>query len=146
MKRNGLDIAPQALLLAAGVIFSVVLISIMAMQFEQARQMSDIVSENMISTAEELKNSWITQYDGLRVSGAEVRNFYKLHLSKNGASDFEKMTVNNGTTTRSYTKAGNYSELTDKDGAAYVAPSDVYLCSIEQNANGIITEVVFKRE
>ena len=76
MKRNRLDIAPQALLLAAGVILSVVLISIMVTQFEQARQMSDIVTGNMLSTAETLKNSSITQYDGLRVSGAEVRNFY----------------------------------------------------------------------
>ena len=146
MKRNRLDIAPQALLLAAGVILSVVLISIMVTQFEQARQMSDIVTDNMISAAEDLKNSSIAQYDGLRVSGAEVRNFYKVHLTAAGAENFEKMTVDNGETTRAYTKSGDFSLMTDRNGSAYVAPTDVYLCSIEINANGIITNVLFKRE
>ena len=146
MKRNRLDVAPQALLLAAGVILSVVLISIMVTQFEQAKQVSDIVTQNMISTAENLKNSDITRYDGLRVSGAEVRNFYKLHLNASGAENFEKMTVDNGETTQSYTKSGDFAHLTDSNGTAYVAPTDVYLCSIEQNANGMIINVLFKRE
>ena len=146
MKRNRLDIAPQALLLAAGVILSVILISVMVMQFEHARQMSDIFTQNMISDTEKLKNSDIMQYDGLRVSGAEVRNFYKLHLTRTGPDNFEIMTVDNGVTVRKYTDSGNFADLTNSDGNAFVAPTDVYLCSIEKNDNGIITNVLFKRD
>ena len=145
-KRNRIDIAPQALLLAAGVILSVVLISVMVMQFEQARQMSNVVSQKMTSATESLKNSGITQYDGLRVSGAEVRNFYKLHLTKNGSGEFDQMTIDNGDTICRYTDSGAYELITDSSGSAYVAPTDVYLCYVEQNANGIITNVLFKRE
>ena len=61
MKRNRFEIAPQALLLAAGVILSVVLISIMVMQFEQAKNMSDVVSGKMIEDTERLRNSGIMQ-------------------------------------------------------------------------------------
>ncbi len=146
MRRNSFDIAPQALLLAAGVILSVVLISIMVVQFEQARKMSDVVSGKMIEDTERLRNSGITQYDGLRVSGAEVRNFYKLYLTSAGPKGFEKLTVKSGDTEKSYTRSGSFSELTDSSGSGYVAPTDVYLCTVEQNANGIITNVIFYLE
>ena len=146
MKRNRFEIAPQALLLAAGVILSVVLISIMVMQFEQARKMSDVVSGKMIEDTERLRNSGIMQYDGLRVSGAEVRNFYKLYLTATGPKGFEKLIVKNSGAEKSYTRSGNFSELTDTSAGSYVAPTDIYLCTVEQNANGIITNVIFNLE
>ncbi|MBO7354696.1 MAG: hypothetical protein J6U61_10645 [Lachnospiraceae bacterium] len=146
LKRNRFEIAPQALLLAAGVILSVVLISIMVMQFEQAKNMSDVVSGKMIEDTERLRNSGIMQYDGLRVSGAEVRNFYKLYLTAAGPKGFEKLIVKNGGAEKSYISSGSFSELTDTSGSGYVAPTDVYLCTVEQNANGIITNVIFNLE
>ena len=146
MKRNRFEIAPQALLLAAGVILSVVLISIMVMQFEQARTMSDAVSGKMIEDTERLRNSGVMQYDGLRVSGAEVRNFYKLYLTASGPKGFEKLIIKNSGAEKSYTRSGCFSELTDAAGGGYVAPTDIYLCTVEQNANGIITNVIIDHE
>ena len=48
IKRNCIEIAPRALLLAAGVVLTVVLISLMISQFKSAQEMVNISSE-MIS-------------------------------------------------------------------------------------------------
>ena len=139
--RNRLDIAPQALLLSVGVILSVVLISIMVIQFEQARKMAEIVSENMLETTERIKNSDILQYDGETLTGADVRNFCKKYLS--GGDEIEKITIKNKTVTTTYTQSSSRSGINNTSSAEYVAPTAAYSCSITCNANGIITLVSF---
>ncbi len=146
LKRNSFEIAPQALFLAAGVILSIALISIMTLQFEQSRQMTGEVNRKMLDMTESIKNSEITQYDGLHISGAEVRNFYKLYLTSSGARGFDQMIIDNGAGTRVYLSSGDFAKLTDSKGEGYVAPADIYLCTVEQNANGIITNVRFEKK
>ena len=75
-----------------------------------------------------------------------MRNFYKLYLTATGPKGFEKLIVKNGGAEKSYIRSGSFSELTDTSGSGYVAPTDVYLCTVEQNANGIITNVIFNLE
>lgn len=146
MHRNRFEIAPQALLLSVGVILSIVLISVMVTQFEQARSLSDEVSRNMLKTGEQIRNSDLMQYDGIKVSGAEVRNFFKMQISAGGPDGFDTLVINNGKTTGKYSESGKYSLITDMGSAAYVNPTDVYLCSILSNANGMITTVTFTKQ
>lgn len=146
MKRNRFEIAAQALMLSVGVILSVVLISIMVIQFEQARSMSDAVGENMIEETERIRDSELIQYDGLRVSGAEVRNFFKLNITKSGPKGFSELVIDNGKGTASYQTSSGYPDITDSTGSRYVGPTDVYLCSIDKNANEVITTIKFTRQ
>lgn len=146
MRRNRFEIATQALLLSVGVILSVVLISVMVVQFEQARSMSDAVGQNMLEATERIRDSDLLQYDGLRVSGAEVRNFFKLNLSKTGPVGFTDLVIDNGNGAITYWTSSGYSEITDITGTRYVNPVDVYLCRVDQNANEVITTIKFTRQ
>lgn len=146
MRRNCFEIATQALLLSAGVILSVILISVMIVQFEQARGLADAVGENMLEATERIRDSDLLQYDGLRVSGAEVRNFFKLNLTKSGPEGFTDLVIDNGEGPVTYWNSSGYSEITDSTGTRYVNPADVYLCRVDRNANEVITVIKFTRQ
>lgn len=145
-KRNRIDIAPQALMMAAGVIVSVVLISIMVNQLDTAKTMARTVGQSISRATNQLALSEIMQYDGMKVSGAEVRNFFKLHMRKSGADGLESLTIDNSFTRETYEDSSMYDKLTDERGYTYVDPMDVYKCIVCQNDNGIITEVIFEIE
>ena len=140
--RNRFEIAPQAMILSAGVIMSIILISIMVAQFERAKKMSAAVTQKMMKTSEEIANGDVMQYDGVTLTGADVRNFYRKYFNQNG-SEITLMTVNNGKTTANYTASGGYSGMTDPNGKKYIKPDDLYTCSVSVNGNGIITKVSF---
>lgn len=143
MKRNRFDVAPQALLLAAGVVLSIVLISIMVNQFEQARAMAAAVSDNMIGATESIKCANVMQYDGVEVTGADVRNFYKKYMQDGMPEEFLSMTVDNGISSNTGLLPGEYRSMTDSGSDGYVNPIDRYYCTIDRNANGIILNVAF---
>ena len=82
MKRNCIEIAPRALLLAAGVVLTVVLISVMINQFNSAQEMVNISSNMINERTENLKNGEILDMDGMEVSGSDVLNVCKKELGK----------------------------------------------------------------
>ncbi|MBP5331379.1 MAG: hypothetical protein J6Y89_05965 [Lachnospiraceae bacterium] len=143
--RNRFEVAPQALILSAGVIMSIVLISIMVSQFERARNMSSVVTQKMMNTTADIANSDILQYDGVVITGADVRNFYRRYYTASG-SEAGTMTVNNGQISSSYTSSGSYGRMTDPSDRAYIRPDDLYKCSVTVNANGIITGTGFVKK
>lgn len=143
-QRNRIDIAPQALMMAAGVIVSVVLISIMVNQLDTAKTMARTVGQSISRATKQLSLSEIMQYDGMKVSGAEVRNFYKMHLRKRAAEGPECMTIDNSFSRETYDDPLQYGKLTNEREYTYVDPLDVYKCTVCQNDNGIITEVIFE--
>lgn len=142
--RNRIEIAPQALLMAAGVIMSVVLISIMIAQLDTAKGLARTVEANVLEATARVADSDIMQYDGMRVSGAEVRNFFKLHMKKKGADGLETLTIDNAFTRYSHTDSSMFSKMTDERDYMYINPADVFLCTVNCNDNGIITEVLFE--
>ena len=79
---NRIEIAPRALLMAAAVMLSVLLVSIMISQYNSAREVVNSSSDVMSRKAEEIRNSDIMQYDGLTVNGEDVINFIKKKIPK----------------------------------------------------------------
>ena len=142
--RNGADIPAQAMLMAAGVLVAVVVISILFVQFQQANQMSGIVGENMTDMTDDIKNSDIMQYDGLEVTGADVVNFYKKHLGDYTSGETGPFAVVIGGT--SYQNGASVSSLRDSSSSAYVKPTARYKCTVTKNANGVITKVTFTKK
>ena len=67
-KRNRIEIAPRALLLAAGVVLTVVLISVMVSQFKSAEEMINVSSTVISEKTQDLKDSELTGIDGLEVN------------------------------------------------------------------------------
>ena len=143
--RNRFEIAPQAMLVSAGVIMSVVLISIMVSQFERAKALSSAVSERMIETTAQIADSDILQYDGATVTGADVRSFYRRCFSAvEPRSQF--VNINNGNAVFKYDGPGHYADITDPEGRAFIRPDDLYKCSVTINKNGIVTDVTFTKK
>ncbi len=143
--RNRFELAPQALIMSAGAIMSIILISIMVSQFENARSISSEVTRKMSSTAADIADGDILQYDGITLTGADVRNFYRKYFRSSGP-DIDQMTVSNGSQTSKYTGSGFYSQMTDPGNRNYIKPDDLYKCSVEVNGNGMITGVDFIKQ
>ena len=133
------------MLLSAGVIMSVILISIMVTQFEKAKDLSGTVSRKLLSDTEMIAQSDILQYDGMTVTGADVKNFYRRYIT---ASDPEvlMLSIDNGRTRINYDSPGHIAEMSDPSGYAYISPADTYVGSVVENKNGIITGVVFTKK
>ena len=144
---NRIEIAPRALLMAAAVMLSVLLVSIMISQYNSAREVVNSSSDVMSRKAEEIRNSDIMQYDGLTVNGEDVINFIKKNLAE-GAEMQGQITVTlTGVSgnSQSLTDTVLLGSLTDPENEKYIRPFSKWKCSVKKNKNGIITEVVFRK-
>lgn len=151
-RHNLIDIAPQALLLAAGIVLSVVLVSIMVTQFKAGKEMVNIAGERILDVTEDIKQSEILQYDGLTVNGADVINFCKKHLGEYTTGEKADITVNvnyliNGRfACYSYRNSDCLSAIRNPDSEQYIKPVTRWKCEVVKNKNGIITEINFKSQ
>jgi len=139
--RNSIEIAPRALLLAAGVILTVLMISIMVNQFKSANEMVNISSEMISDRATELKYSELYSMDGMEVYGSDVVNLCKKELGKG-----INITLKKGINTVTYTDEAAITKLRDYESNEYVKPSTRWKCSVVKNKNGIVTDVIFTRK
>lgn len=150
--RNGMEVVPSALLMAAGVIISIVLISIMISQMNTAGELSNVVSNEMSDRIDDIKNSSITQYDGLTVNGSDVVNFFKKQFDDYQSPDSAPFEIeldrsNDGKSNGKVYKDGrSASELRDTASIQYVKPSSQWKCEVRKNKNGIITRVIFVKQ
>lgn len=147
LRGNHMEIAPQALILAAGVVLSVVLISIMISQFRDAQNMSNAVGNQIVSKTQEIMENDIMQYDGLTVKGVDVINFYKKNLGEyvSGSTAPFVMTVAWAGGTFSYTDGTMLDKIRDEGSSHYIKPVSQWKCKVQRNKNGIITEVKFTK-
>ncbi len=143
-RRNALELPAQALLLAASVLITVVIISILFVNFRSASQLSSAAGEQIVDMTDDIKNNAVMQYDGLEVTGADVVNFYKKHLGDYKAGQTGPFTVTIGGT--SYTNGASLSSLRDSSSASYVKPTARYKCTVNKNANGVISSVTFTKK
>lgn len=141
MTRNCIEIAPRALLLAAGVVLTVVLISVMINQFESAQEMVNISSEMINERTENLKNGDILDMDGMEVSGSDVLNVCKKELGKG-----LNITLKNGSASITYSEESSLTKLRDYESSEYIKPSTRWKCNVVKNKNGILTEIIFTRK
>ena len=148
IRRNRFEIVGQSLVFAAGVIIALVFVSIMIMEFENSKKLSDAVNENMLELAASIKDNGVMMYDGVRVTGADVLNFGKRYFY---SSDRERPFVLRIIPAEGYeidvdTKSGMEAVVRAsglREGPCYVDPTEEYLGSVIQNENGMITHVTF---
>ncbi|MCR5431631.1 MAG: hypothetical protein K6E95_03640 [Lachnospiraceae bacterium] len=149
IRRNRFEVVGQSLIMAAGVILAVIFVSIMIMEFENSRKLSDAVNENILDITETLKNSDVMMYDGVRVRGADVLNFGKKFFYSAGEEITFVMKI--------VSKSGRELRVTDREDMVTVVaesalgtdpdaidPLAEYIGIVSQNENGIITEVSFR--
>lgn len=144
MRRNRLEVAVRALLLAAAIIITIVIITLGISNLEQAVSLNNAFTENMNRVESELKDADIMQYDGKEMNGAQVYNFYKKYIGTEAADtgEFDIVITNaNGTTT--YSDGSGYDHIRTATDTRFVQPTSLYMCTIAQNDNGIITSAEF---
>ena len=141
LNRNCIEIAPRALLLAATVILTVVLISVMVMQFKASKEMMNVTSEQISERTEEIRNGELLELDGMVVDGADVLNVCKKQLGKG-----MKVTLKNGSVSKTYSDASDVAKLRDYESTEYIKPFTTWKCSVLKNKNGIITEIIFNKK
>ena len=147
--RNRLEIAPRALLLAVSVMLTVIIVSFMIMQFKSAGEMAGISSDMMNRRTDDIRNSDYLQYDGKKVSGADVVNFCRRVLNDctgGVESEFRLVLKGSSGSIRIYRTYETAKSLWDTDGSEYVNPISHWKCSVIKNKNGIITEINFNKE
>ncbi len=147
MKRNRVEIAVRGLLLAAAVIITLVIVALAFNQFEQAKGLSGVVSEQLSETTMNLKDANIKQYSETDMTGAEVRNFFKKYIgtASTQTGDFT-VTITNSGGSASYTDGSGYANIEDSNSSGYVKPTSMYRCVVVINGNGVITEVTFTQK
>lgn len=152
MSRNRMEVVPSALLMAAGVIISIVIISVMISQMGVAGELSNAVSDEMTDRIDDIRNSSITRYDGLTVNGADVVNFYKKQFDdyqSPGSAPFEieiDRSDDGKSNGKIYKDGLSATELKDSSSIQYIKPSSQWKCNVIKNKNGIITRVVFVKQ
>ena len=146
IRRNRFEIVGQSLVFAAGVIIAVVFVSIMIIEFENSRRLSDAVNENMIEMTAAVRDSGVLMYDGIRVLGADVLNFGKKYFYSSEGEFVLQITSDSGRTV-SVADKHDMEEIVAQSGAegsrSPVDPSGEYLGKVIKNDNGIITLVSF---
>ena len=147
-ERSCIEIAPRALLMAAAVILSVLLVSIMISQFNSAQGMVNSSSEVISKRTMEIRNSEIMQYDGLTVTGEEVINFMKKNFDGYGSGEAPFSITLKGTSghLESYSEYSALNALTDPESEKYIKPFSKWRCTVKKNKNDIITEVIFSKK
>ena len=143
---NNIEIAPRALLMAAAVMLSVLLISVMISQFNLARDMVNASSEVISKRTEEIRNSEIMQYDGTDISGEDVLNFMKKNLDNRQDAFFIITLKGISGNSETFSDYDSLYVLTDPEDEKYVRPFSKWKCNVKKNKNGIITEVIFTKK
>lgn len=149
MKRGMIEIAPQALILAAAVVITMVLIALGINQLDKAKDVNSAITDSTNSMVNDLRNNEVAQYDGLTVSGADVINFFKKNYGTTKDPKCEyTITIGNGTSTVTYPSGTlTYKDLSDTSKAAnYVRPTDKYECDVTYNANDVLTGITFTKK
>ncbi|MBQ9120212.1 MAG: hypothetical protein IJY09_09215 [Lachnospiraceae bacterium] len=137
-----MSMATRFLTLGAATIISCLLISLGMQQYRQAKQLTNIVNRRMIELSAWMEGEEILQYHGVKVSGAEVLNFYKRFFCGFVPADFEMQLVQNGCEISM--KNGAYlAELQNSKSLLYCPDNAVYQCNVVENQNRVITAVRF---
>ncbi len=148
IKRNRFEIVGRSLVFAAGVIVSVVFVSIMILEFENSKQLSDAVNENMIGLTSAVRDSGVMMYDGVRVLGADVLNFGKKYFySASGGEEFVMTITLASGQELSVSSRNDMEEVVRSSGLGIstetVNPLGEYIGKVTKNDNGVITLVSF---
>lgn len=145
MRRNN-EIPVKVLLFGASILMTCLFISLGVREYTQSKETSTAITSQISSITADLKESSITQYDGLEVTGNDVINFYKKHFSKysSGESSEFSLIINNTFGTYSYIDGTYLSSLRDSTSDRYVKPTSIYVGEVVKNKNEIILAVKFK--
>lgn len=145
--RNRIEIAARGLLMGATVVITAALVTVGVLEMGRAKGLASAAGKHLLEITEEIKNSDVTRYDGMTVTGSEVVNFCRKHVGRTGANDEGRfdIIVSDGKRSISCYDGQTVKEMRDTGSASYIKPVWYYRCEVITNGNNVITEVKFTR-
>ena len=141
-----MDSALKGLMLAAGVILTCMVIGVGFYVAREAKATA-VASGNQLSEYQkDIKESSLTKYDGMEVSGSDVINFAKKNLSSYDRTEVAPVYIQIQTASHDETYESNrhLKDLRDFSNARYVNPVNLFLCTIIRDENDVIIGVKFE--
>lgn len=143
--RNRFEPVSSALLLAAGVIASIVVISLIMYGVRSARGYADAVMNSIEESTMYLSQSGLTEYEGMTVSGADVINYCKRYGDGDVRIELEYGDGNTGSVFI-YGESVALTDMRSGSGTLRIRPGEDWLCSVSRNANKVVTAVRYARK
>lgn len=142
-----MDSVNRFFIIAAGLIVTAGLVFFAFRMSDVGVEAAEHVMEEFVSLSTELREGEILQYDATMVSGSDVVNFLRKHLSvhKGEVSEMTVTVINNDRkiTYRSYEDISN---ITNFSHASYIDPLAMFYGTVKRNENGVIAEVLFEQQ
>lgn len=142
-KGFALTMATRFLTLGTATIISCLLISMAMVQFRQAKSMANVVGGRMTGFARMLSEEELTGYEGARLKGSDVVNFYRRFFQA-GDAGFGMVVIKEGQEIQIDAENG-LTQLTEAEQAGFCRPDETYLCRVVRNANEVTLCVEFVR-
>lgn len=149
---NGL----KALLIAAGIIITCIVAGLAFQNTREGKAQASSAFAQFNTTMSEYQDLGKSMYDGLLVSGAEVRRLIENSIT---AKEYVQIKVLTGDGTETGYVYETYDEekkqlskeskqlpSNEKGSAGYINSRAVFLGSVAKDANGIIVQITFKQQ
>lgn len=141
--RNRFEPVTSSLLLAAGVVASIVLITLILTGLGSARRLANVVIGTIDENTVYLEESGIVEYDGMTVHGADVINYCKRY-----GGDV-RIELVYGTEPDAvvyiYNETVVLSDLRSGTGDLRIRAGGDWSCTVERNENKVITAVRYTK-
>lgn len=149
---NGL----KALLIAVGIIITCIVAGLAFQNTREGKAQASSAFAQFNTTMSEYQDLGKSMYDGLLVSGAEVRRLIESSIS---AKEYVRIMVQTGDgiekgyvyeqmdkETKKLTKENKELPSDEKGSDGYINSRAVFLGSIEKDENGIIVQITFEQQ
>lgn len=135
-------------MIAASLIITAGLIFVGFRMADIGTEAANHAMEKFVLFERELQDNEIVQYDGAEVMGSDVINFLRKYVDSGNSSVREgmKIVVIQGEVSNTYRNADEIKEICNFSHESYINPSALFEGSVSENANGVISEVCFKRK
>lgn len=144
-KRNRFEAVSTALLLAAGVIASIVVISLIMYGVRSARGYADAVIGSIEESTMYLAQSGLTEYEGMTVRGADVIDYCKRYGDSDVRIELEYGDGGAGNVFI-YGESVTLTDIRSGSGTLRIRSGEDWLCTVSRNANKVVTAVRYSRK
>lgn len=142
-----MDSVNRFFLIAAGLIVTAGLVMVGFRMADMGKSAAGYLVDEMAAFESEIENQEILRYDGRVVSGSDVVNFIKKHLSDCSVGKIPKFEVSVSSDSFTVFKDNSLlKEMTNFSHPSYIKPNARYLGEVRRNDNGVIEAVVFTQQ
>lgn len=143
-----MDNVLKGIVIGAGVLITCIVIGVGFRVYRETKTISSTSAEKLERFSSELSENDLTMYDGLEVTGSDVVNFIKKHLSEYSSSEVAPIYVNivTSTTLNDYVNGASIPDIVNFTTDKYISPISKYNGKIVRDKNNVIVGLIFTKK